>query len=116
MAILIFCAIVAALVVVICMMIADSTLVAWIAQKVLEPSVRIFQRTFLGIDKVTAGVETLFESKAEVVDDVVRQSDGTFAGTVRIEGEIWNAVSEREISAGSPVVVVDRSDLTLTIK
>lgn len=51
--------------------------------------------------------------RAVVVEDIVPTN---LAGKVEFHGTNWNAVAEEEIKKGTPVEVLERSDLTLKVK
>ncbi|HEX5340117.1 MAG TPA: NfeD family protein, partial [Gammaproteobacteria bacterium] len=61
---------------------------------------------------VVSGAEEMLGSTGTVVADFA--ADGT--GTVRVHSENWNAVSQVPLSAGTPIKVVARNGLKLTVE
>ena len=51
--------------------------------------------------------------RAVVVEDIIPKD---LVGKVEFHGTNWNAVAENEIKKGTPVEIVERSDLTLRVK
>jgi membrane-bound ClpP family serine protease len=89
--------------------------VAWLLQKILEPGVRWFQRVFLGIDKLRAGPEAMIGCSAAAVE-FHQGEEGQYVGSVRVDGETWQASSNRQILAGAVVRVVRREGLILFVE
>lgn len=89
--------------------------VAWLLQKILEPGVRWFQRVFLGIDKLRAGPEALIGCSAAALE-FHQGEEGLYIGSVRVDGETWQASANRRIPAGAVVRVVRREGLILFVE
>lgn len=64
---------------------------------------------------VRTGSESLMGETAVALDDFTPEA-GRFRGTVRIHGEIWQAVAERPVAAGTRLRVRERHGLTLTVE
>jgi membrane-bound ClpP family serine protease len=88
--------------------------VAFLLEKILEPLIRWFQRTFFGIDRIRSGAETLLGSTATAGRFSKAESAG-FVGSVFIEGERWSARSDSPVEEGAAVSIIDREDLQLVV-
>lgn len=66
--------------------------------------------------KTSTGVEQLMGAAGQVTEPLLRQTDGElFQGMVRLHGELWRAVSGKEIPEGAEVRVTRIDGLTLHV-
>ena len=86
-----------------------------IAKLLVEPAVMFFQRRALGIDKVTAGPETLIGALAVVTLAPGRQTEAGYAMRVLVQGEEWSAISRGPLAPGLTVRIVERTGLRLLV-
>ena len=89
--------------------------IAFLLEKILEPLVRWFQKTFFGIDRIRSGAETLLDSRA-IAGQFAKAEDGGFVGSVLVEGETWSASSDFAIEEGAAVTIVERQGLQLVVR
>jgi membrane-bound serine protease (ClpP class) len=66
-------------------------------------------------NRVQTGLEGLTGMQAVAEADFSPQ-DGQFAGTARVHGEIWKAVSPTPVAAGEAAEVQGREGLTLLVR
>jgi hypothetical protein len=51
-----------------------------------------------------------------VTDDAFTRQNGSYAGVVRVHGELWRAVCAAPVTAGQDVVIGDREGLTVHVR
>lgn len=73
---------------------------------------RGFIRQKLSIATKSTNIDNLLGKKGIVIRKIVKRR----AGQVKIEGEIWRAVSEKDIDEGEEVVIQSVSGVTLKVQ
>jgi len=87
----------------------------YILEPYVEPIVQWFQRTFLGIDAVRTGPETLLDQVAVAQADFDAHGD-EYSGRVRVNGEVWTAHASTACAAGAKLRIVGRDGLVLRVE
>ena len=90
-------------------------IIAFLLQKILEPTVKWIQRVFFGIDRARTGDEALIGSRA-VAGQFTQIEERSFAGSVVVDGETWSAYSTSPVEKGSSVSVIERNKLQLFVE
>ena len=89
--------------------------IAFLLQKILEPSVRWIQRVFLGIDRVRVGDEALIGSRA-IAGKFEQSEDKGYIGSVVVDGETCSARAGFPIEEGKIVSITNREKLLLIVE